>query len=69
KNTTQGMVGDFSSMLNLFLLFTNIFLRFRFLRPWGIPQLLQKSHILPLHPERNRAVPSRGEAGAAHGCV
>ncbi|MBQ8517737.1 MAG: hypothetical protein IJ498_09190, partial [Akkermansia sp.] len=49
KNTTQGMVGDFSSMLNLFLLFTNIFLRFRFLRPWGIPQLLQKSQIVFLY--------------------
>ena len=37
------MVGDFSSMLNLFLLFTDKFLLLRFLRPWVIPQLLQKS--------------------------
>jgi len=31
-------------MLNLFLLFTDKFLLLRFLRPWVIPQLLQKSH-------------------------
>ena len=31
KNTTQGMVGDFSSMLNLFVLFFMSFLRFLFL--------------------------------------
>ncbi|MBR3927216.1 MAG: hypothetical protein IKJ58_10690, partial [Akkermansia sp.] len=43
KNTTLGMVGVFSSMLNLFLLFTDTFLLCRFFLAWLIPQLLQKS--------------------------
>jgi len=37
------MVGDFSSMLNLFLLFTDTFLLCRFFLARLIPQLLQKS--------------------------
>ena len=44
KNTILGMVGDFSSMLNVFLLFLNSFLRFLFFLAGLIPQLLQKSH-------------------------
>jgi hypothetical protein len=42
------MVGDFSSMLNLFLLFTITFFRLRFFLAGLIPQLLQKSRI-PRH--------------------
>ncbi len=34
-------------MLNVFLLFANKFLLLRFLRPWLIPQLLQKSQKNP----------------------
>ena len=43
KNTTPGKVGVFSSMLNLFLTFTNTFLRLLFFLAGLIPQLLQKS--------------------------
>ena len=43
------MVGDFSSMLNVFLLFLNSFLRFLFFLAWLIPQLLQKNLKL-MHP-------------------
>ncbi|MBO5683899.1 MAG: hypothetical protein J6R92_03035, partial [Akkermansia sp.] len=46
KNTTLGMVGVFSSMLNVFLLFTNTFLRFLFFLAGLIPQLLQKSQAM-----------------------
>ncbi|MBR5522218.1 MAG: hypothetical protein IKV82_01960, partial [Akkermansia sp.] len=45
KNTTLGMVGIFSSMLNVFLPFTNTFLRLLFFLAGLIPQLLQKSRF------------------------
>lgn len=40
------MVGVFSSMLNLFWLFANIFLRLLFFLAGLIPQLLQKSQTM-----------------------
>ncbi|MBR6576633.1 MAG: hypothetical protein IKK73_05835, partial [Akkermansia sp.] len=47
KYITLGMVGVFSSMLNVFLPFTNTFLLCRFFLAWLIPQLLQKSRRFP----------------------